>query len=131
MGQTGEKWDKTRGEVGHIQMSGLAVKTAPDSVMAGLEAAQRDQMGPDRSTSVYLASQQVQIRPQQNKTKLSQTGRWQARQLHSMSRRSQAGCHQVRHKQTLTPPDRTADRPGSTTTGQYNAELGATGQTAP
>ena len=35
MGQAGDKWDIIWGKVGLVRLSGLAVKTAPDSIMAG------------------------------------------------------------------------------------------------
>ena len=45
----GEKWDKTGSEVGKMRLYGLAVKTAPDSVVTGPETAQQVQTGPGRS----------------------------------------------------------------------------------
>ena len=38
MGQAREKRDKKWGEVRRMRLSGLYVKTAPDSAVAGLEA---------------------------------------------------------------------------------------------
>ena len=38
MEQAREKWDKKWGELGRMRLTGLDVKTAPDSAVAGLEA---------------------------------------------------------------------------------------------
>ena len=48
MGQAGKKWDKTWGEVGHMRLSGLAERTAPDTVVAVPEVPQQVQTGPYR-----------------------------------------------------------------------------------
>ena len=55
----------TWGEVGQMRLSGLAVKTAPDSVVAGSEAPQWVQTGSDKAVSAYVASQQIQRRLEQ------------------------------------------------------------------
>ena len=52
MGHAGEKWNKMRGKVGEIRLSGLAVKTAPNGVVAGPKAPLYVQAGPDRAESV-------------------------------------------------------------------------------
>ena len=52
MGQPGEKWDKTWGEVGQMRLPELAVKTAPSSEVAGTEAPQQVQTGSDIVVSV-------------------------------------------------------------------------------
>ena len=51
MAQAGEKWDKTRGEVGQMRLPGLAERTEPDTVMAVPEMPQHVQIGPDRVVS--------------------------------------------------------------------------------
>ena len=38
IGQAGENWDKKWGEVGQMRLSGVDVKTAPNGVVAGLDA---------------------------------------------------------------------------------------------
>ena len=52
MGQSGERWDKTQGKMGQARLSELAIKTAPDSAVSGLEAPQQGRTG-----SVKLSSQ--------------------------------------------------------------------------
>ena len=52
IGQDGEKWDKTRGELGQMRLSVFAERTAPDSVMSVPDVPQQDQTGPDSVASV-------------------------------------------------------------------------------
>ena len=52
MGQAGENWDKTKGEVRQIRLSGLANKIEADSKVAVPDVPQQVQTGPDRVVSV-------------------------------------------------------------------------------
>ena len=66
MGQAGEKWDKSWGEVGQIRLSGLAVKKNSARQCGGRPGS--GTVGPHMVIYCgfrYLASQQVEIRPQQ------------------------------------------------------------------
>ena len=93
----GKTWDKIRGKVGQMRLSGLTVQTAPDSVVIGPEVPLQGLTGPDR---VGASSFGVTACPNKATSTTgkepSQTGPWQARQHNSMSRQRQAGQQQVR-----------------------------------
>ena len=59
MGRVREKWDKKLREVRQMRLSGLDVKTAPDSTVAGLKAPGKSRQSQKGRCQLKSALQQV------------------------------------------------------------------------